>query len=185
MLNVSDLLEQLKQTPYRMIEVATRHTGVVTFEALRQGDSVHGPEGTWKEKPGTKLATLTRERNPKPIYAPEKGVIETIHTELENQFVECGTPLVTIRHYLTREEVESIILREASRMTTRPETLSRSRHLLRTRSVIRMKPPNSHLLRHIMQTVDIPLPTLLLIIMVILTLCGISAQDLKTVFAKP
>lgn len=43
MLNVSDLLEQLKQTPYRMIEVATRHTGVVTFEALRQGDSVHGP----------------------------------------------------------------------------------------------------------------------------------------------
>ena len=113
MLNVSDLLEQLKQTPYRMIEVATRHTGVVTFEALRQGDSVHGPEGTWKEKPGTKLATLTRERNPKPIYAPEKGVIETIHTELENQFVECGSPLVTIRHYLTREEVESIILREA------------------------------------------------------------------------
>ena len=121
MLNVSDLLEQLKQTPYRMIEVATRHTGVVTFEALRQGDSVHGPEGTWKEKPGTKLATLTRERNPKPIYAPEKGVIETIHTELENQFVECGTPLVTIRHYLTREEVESIILREALYLFKAPE----------------------------------------------------------------
>ena len=121
MLNVSDLLEQLKQTPYRMIEVATRHTGVVTFEALRQGDSVHGPEGTWKEKPGTKLATLTRERNPKPIYAPEKGVIETIHTELENQFVECGTPLVTIRHYLTREEVESIILWEALYLFKAPE----------------------------------------------------------------
>ena len=121
MLNVSDLLEQLKQTPYRMIEVATRHTGVVTFEAPRQGDSVHGPEGTWKEKPGTKLATLTRERNPKPIYAPEKGVIETIHTELENQFVECGTPLVTIRHYLTREEVESIILREALYLFKAPE----------------------------------------------------------------
>ena len=107
MLNVTDLLEQLKQTPYRMIDVKTRHTGVVTFEALKQGDSVHGPEGTWKEKPG--------------ICASKNGEIESIHTELEGQFVECGTSLATIRHYLTREEVESIILGEALYLFKAPE----------------------------------------------------------------
>ncbi|MDO5535908.1 MAG: biotin attachment protein [Desulfovibrionaceae bacterium] len=121
MLNVSNLLEQIKQNPYREITVYAPHTGVVTFENIKPGDEVHGPEGQWKEKPGTKLATLTRERNPKPIYAFEKGVIDKVHTEYENAFVESGCPLVTIRHHLTREEVESIILKQALFLFRAPE----------------------------------------------------------------
>lgn len=35
--------------------------------------------------------------------------------------MNAGTPLVTIRHYLTREEVESIILREALYLFKAPE----------------------------------------------------------------
>ena len=113
MLNVSDLLEQIKQSPYREIEVKAPHTGEIAFAGIKPGDKVHGPQGTWKEKPGTLLATLTRERNPKPICAPEKGIVGAVHSELEKQFVECSTTLVTLRHHLTREEVENIILRKA------------------------------------------------------------------------
>ena len=113
MLNVSDLLEQIKQSPYREIEVKAPHTGEIAFADIKPGDKVHGPQGTWKEKPGTLLATLTRERNPKPICAPEKGIVGAVHSELEKQFVECSTTLVTLRHHLTREEVENIILRKA------------------------------------------------------------------------
>ena len=61
MLNVSDLLEQIKQSPYREIEVKAPHTGEIAFADIKPGDKVHGPQGTWKEKPGTLLATLTRE----------------------------------------------------------------------------------------------------------------------------
>lgn len=121
MINITQLLEHIQSDPYREIEVMTRHTGVVQFEDLSEGDAVEGPTGTWKEKPGTKLATLTRERNPQPVNAPEKGIIGAIHKELEGSFVECGTSLVTIRHHLTREEVERIILRRALYLFKAPE----------------------------------------------------------------
>ncbi len=121
MLNVSNILEQVKQNPFREIMVTAPHCGVVNFASLKSGDAVHGPEGQWKEKPGTKLATLTRERNPKDIFAHEKGVIDTIHTEYEGSFVESGCPLVRIRHHLTREEVESIILQQALYLFKAPE----------------------------------------------------------------
>ncbi len=121
MLNVSNILEQVKQNPYREITVSAPHTGVVSFADLKAGDAVHGPEGQWKEKPGTKLATLTRERNPKPICAPEKGVIDKLYTKYENTFVESGSPLVTIRHHLTRDEVEGIILKQALFLFRAPE----------------------------------------------------------------
>jgi len=121
MLNISDLLTQIKENPYRTIEIKAPHTGVVTFKGLKVGDSVHGPEGTWKEKPGTVLATLERERNPKSICASEKGVIDEIHSELEGGFVESDTVLVTIRHRLTKDEVESLILRKALHLFRAPE----------------------------------------------------------------
>lgn len=121
MLNISDLLEQIKQNPYREIVVRTPHTGVVNFADIKPGDAVHGPEGQWKERSGTRLVTLTRERNTKPIFAPEKGVIDKVYSEYENAFVENATPLVTIRHHLTREEVESIILKSALYLFKAPE----------------------------------------------------------------
>ncbi len=121
MLNISDLLEQIKKTPYREITVSTPHTGVVSFAPIKAGDKVTGPSGQWKEKPGTRLATLTRERNEKAICAPENGVVGEVRTDFEGAFVECGCPLVTIRHHLTREEVEGIILRQALFLFRAPE----------------------------------------------------------------
>ena len=121
MFNIKDLLEKVKASPYREIVVRAPHTGVVEFASLNQGDKVRGPGGEYKEKPGTLLASLTREKNRKPITAPEKGAVENIRFELEGKFVEAGEPLVAIKHYLTRKEVIELILQEALFLFRAPE----------------------------------------------------------------
>ncbi|MBO4301599.1 MAG: biotin attachment protein [Desulfovibrio sp.] len=121
MIDISALLDEIKAQPFRDIVITTPHTGVVTFADIHQGDKAHGPQGQWKEKPGTVIATLERERNPKPICSAEKGVISLLHTELEGRFVEAGTPLAVLRHQLTRAEVENLILRKALHLFPAPE----------------------------------------------------------------
>ncbi len=121
MIDISALLDEIKASPYREIIIRTPHTGRVTFAAVKAGETVMGPQGQWKEKPGTQIATLERERNPKPICAPEKGEISLVHTELEGRFVEAGTPLAVLRHMLTRDEVQRIILQRALYLFRAPE----------------------------------------------------------------
>lgn len=121
MIDISALLDEIKASPYREIVIAAPHSGILTFADLKPGDKVHGPQGQWKEKPGSKIAVLERERNPKPLYSPENGELSKIHTELEGKFVESGTELACIRHLLTRSEVENIILRNALYLFRAPE----------------------------------------------------------------
>ena len=121
MLNIAELLEQLKASPYEEIHIVAPHTGHVSFAAIQPGDAVHGPKGTWKEKPGTQLAVLEREHNPKPVCAPQKGVISNVRSELDGSFVEAGTRLVTMKHTLTREEVLHRLLRQALHLFNAPE----------------------------------------------------------------
>ena len=121
MLDISALLESIKTSPYRDITVVAPHTGTVSFADLAKGDSIRGPEGLWKEKSGTRLATLDREHNPKPICAMEKGELTLLHTELEGKFVQAGTELAVIRHMLTREEVEHNVLQKALHLFCAPE----------------------------------------------------------------
>lgn len=120
-IDISALLEEIKAAPYRDILVTAPHTGKITFENLKAGDRVHGPQGQWQEKPGTQIATLERERNPKPIYAPEKGEISSISTSLEGSFVEAGAVLAVLRHPLMRAEVERMILQKALFLFRAPE----------------------------------------------------------------
>lgn len=121
MIDFTQLLEEIKASPYEELVLAAPHTGVVTFGTLKVGDKVHGPTGTWKEKPGTLLATLDRERNPKPIMASQKGEVSGVRSELEGRFVEAGTPLVTVRHYRSKDEVLQILLQQALHLFTAPE----------------------------------------------------------------
>ncbi|MEG2172307.1 MAG: biotin attachment protein [Desulfovibrionaceae bacterium] len=121
MFDVTTLLDEIKSSPYEEIQICSPHTGRVSFAALQQGDAVHGPQGTWKEKPGTLLVTIDRERNPKPLSAPQKGEVSLLHSELEGCFVESGTPLVTLRHFLSRDEVTAIILKRALHVFVAPE----------------------------------------------------------------
>ncbi len=121
MLDITRLLEKMKASPYEEMEIVAPHTGVVSFAGIVPEQKVVGRTGTWKEKPGTKLAVINRENNKKPIHALQKGTISSIHTELENTFVEAGTPLLTVRHFLSKNEVLQVILREALHLFHAPE----------------------------------------------------------------
>lgn len=121
MINVKELLEQIKASPYEEITVRAQHTGTVEFVVTEPGTGVRGPQGTWQEKPGTLLARIERERNVTPIHAFQKGEVVSLESELEGAFVQAGTPLLTIRHLLTRDEVLQLILRKALYLFRAPE----------------------------------------------------------------
>jgi biotin carboxyl carrier protein len=121
MLDVSRLLEEIKAAPYEEAVIRAPHTGVAHLADIREGDTVVGPTGAWKEKPGTLLASVTRERNPHAITSRQKGVIHDIRRDLEGKFVEAGTPLVTLRHFLSKDEVLRLILRRALFLFLAPE----------------------------------------------------------------
>ncbi|KAF1075470.1 biotin attachment protein [Halodesulfovibrio sp. MK-HDV] len=121
MLDISKLLEEIKASPYEELVITAPHTGVVSFGSIKEGDRVIGATGTWNEIPGTALATLQRERNDKIIRATQKGVVEKIYTELEGTFVDAGTELVRLRHFLSKDEVLSIILKKALYLFEAPE----------------------------------------------------------------
>ncbi|WP_462325798.1 biotin/lipoyl attachment domain-containing protein [Desulfoplanes sp.] len=120
MLDIKSLLNELKKAPYEEISVAAPHCGILETIITETGQRVHGVSGTWKEKPGTLLATINREHNKKPLYAPQKG--EIVHIEdVHGQFVEAGTLLFRIRHFLTKEEVIQRILRQTLHLFLAPE----------------------------------------------------------------
>ena len=121
MLDISKLLEEIKQSPYDEITVYAPHSGVLTFTDVKEGDKVMGRSGAWQEKPGTKLAVLERERNPSPVECQDKGEIKLIYRELNGKFVEAGTPIAVIRHFLSKDEVLRIILKQALYLFAAPE----------------------------------------------------------------
>lgn len=120
-MDISSFLDEIKASPYKDIVIKAPHSGIIRFCNVKRGDLAHGPQGQWKEKPGTQIAELERERNPKGIYAQEKGEISFLASELEGTFVQSGTHLATLRHMLTRQEVEAQILKKALHLFLAPE----------------------------------------------------------------
>ena len=120
-MDIKALLEEIKASPFTVVEVAAPHTGVVEYVVEETGLGVVGPSKSWWDGPGTLLGTISRERNKKPLYAPLKGEIETVFSEWAGKFVEAGTPLFTIRHYLTKDEVIKAILKQALYLFKAPE----------------------------------------------------------------
>lgn len=120
-IDVKALLENIKAAPYEEIVVTTPHTGTVRFADVAPGSRVVGISGTYDEKPGTLLAKLTREHNDKPLFADAKGVVGEVRRELEGRFVEAGTPLLVIRHFLSKDEVIAAILKKVLHLFDAPE----------------------------------------------------------------
>lgn len=121
MIDISKLLEEIQASPYKEVIITAPHSGVVSFPDLPVGSKVIGPSGQWKEKEGTVLATLERERNPRSIHSAEKGELTLVHKELSGTFVQAGTELAKIRHYMSKDEVLSVILKKALFLFEAPE----------------------------------------------------------------
>ncbi len=121
MLDISKLLEEIKQSPYDEITVYAPHCGVLTFTDIQEGAKVTGRNGTWLEKPGSILANIERERNSRPVECADKGEIRKLNRELDGSFVEAGTAIAVIRHFLSKEEVLRLILKQALHLFTAPE----------------------------------------------------------------
>lgn len=121
MIDVRQLLAEVKASPYEEISITAPHTGVIRFADLAPGTAVVGASGTWKEKPGTLLAHIEREGNAKPVFAPQKGEVTLVESALAGTFVQEGSLLLTIRHYLSRDEVIELILKKTLHLFVAPE----------------------------------------------------------------
>lgn len=121
MIDVKELLRELREEPYEKIVIRAPHSGRVEFVAKEPGVRVVGPGGTWKEVPGTLLARLEREHVKRALHAPQKGEVMSLGAVEDGQFVQAGQELMTIRHYLTREEVIARILRRTLFLFLAPE----------------------------------------------------------------
>lgn len=121
MIDVKELLRELREEPYEKIVIRAPHSGKVEFVAEEPGVRVVGPSGTWKEVPGTLLARLEREQVKRPLFAPQKGEVMAFGDVRSGQFVQAGQELMTIRHFLTKEEVIARILRRSLSLFLAPE----------------------------------------------------------------
>lgn len=121
MIDIRELLRELREEPYEKIVIRAPHSGKVEFVVTEPGVQVAAPSGTWKEKPGTLLVRLEREHNKKSLFAPQKGEIMSFADIKNGQFVQAGQELLTIRHYLTREEIMTRILLRALFLFRAPE----------------------------------------------------------------
>ncbi len=119
-LNLNELLRQYHANPYEDHEICTPHTGIVTFK-VTEGQHTQGPSGQWLHKPGTLLFILERENNPKRITAKCNGQVAEIRHEFEGKFAEAGTPLLKIRHRLTKDEIIDRILTEVLTVFPAPQ----------------------------------------------------------------
>ena len=113
MRDITEVMRDLKESPYIEKQICAAHTGFMHFADISDGMKVSGISGTWRERPGTLLATITREKNPFLVTSLENGEVQHINRELDGCFVEAGTHLCTIRHYLTKQEVISRLLKES------------------------------------------------------------------------
>ncbi len=104
------ILGAYRKDPYGYVDMCTKHTGQVRFH-VRLDDKVEGTSGKWHHIPGTKLFTLTRERNNKSLHSTSNGVISFIRDDFEGRFVEAGEKIITIKHPLKKREIIEQILR--------------------------------------------------------------------------
>lgn len=120
-IDFDEILTKYRSDPYDYIDVFATHTGKVSFQ-VKEGEDVDAPSGEWNHIPGSKLYEITRERNAKMVTAQTNGIISSLHTELNGEFVEAGEKLMTIRHPLKKKEIIENILREVLYLFPAPET---------------------------------------------------------------
>lgn len=119
-IDFDEILNQYRTDPYGYVDIHTIHTGQIRFR-IKDGEEVKGPSGQWHHIRGTKLYVLHREGNNKPIFSSASGVVSSIRSDLEGQFVESGEKVITIRYPLKKREIIESILRRVLEPFQAPE----------------------------------------------------------------
>ena len=120
-LDFDELLSKYKSDPFAYVDIFSVHTGRVSFKA-GVDQEVASASGEWQQIPGTALYEINRERNPRIVNAQVNGIVATINTELDGQFVEAGVQLMTIKHPLKKKEIIEIILKDVLFLFPAPES---------------------------------------------------------------
>ena len=119
-IDFNEILNKYRSDPYDYMDVCSPHTGIVRF-AVNEEAEVDGPGGAWDHIPGSLLFKISREKNPKPIHSRTNGVVSSLKSELEGQFVEAGEKLLTIKHPLKKREIIEGILQKVLYLFRAPE----------------------------------------------------------------
>ncbi len=114
------IISRYRSDPYDYVDMCAIHTGKVRF-LVEENSEVDGVSGEWKHLPGTPLYEINRERNPKIVTSQTNGTVSTIHHELDDNFVEAGEKLLTIRHPLKKKEIIESILQDVLYIFEAPE----------------------------------------------------------------
>ncbi len=120
-LDFDELLSKYKSDPFDYVDIFSVHTGRVKFK-VEVGQEVAPAGGEWLQIPGTALYEINRERNPRIVTAQVSGVIADITSELDDQFVEAGVKLMTIKHPLKKKEIIENILKDVLSLFPAPES---------------------------------------------------------------
>ncbi len=115
-----EILSRYRSDPFDYVDIHAVHAGQVRF-LVEEGSEVEGVSGEWKHIPGTGLFEITRERNAKVITSKTNGVVSSLNKELDGEFVEAGTKLLTIKHPLKKKEIIESILQEVLYILPAPE----------------------------------------------------------------
>ena len=119
-IDFDEIIRKYKEDPYHYVDIVTAHTGRIQFKAGEE-TPVEGFTGEWRHIPGTVLFELERERNVKQVQSTIKGLVSNVRTDLDNQFVEAGEKVMTIRHPLKKREIIDSILKKVLTMFCAPE----------------------------------------------------------------
>jgi hypothetical protein len=119
-IDFDEIISNYKTDPYHYVDIVTAHTGRIQFK-VGADTPVEGLTGEWRHIPGTVLYEIERERNVKPFHSKITGLIADIRTDLDNQFVEAGEKVMTIRYPLKKREIIDTILKKVLTVFCAPE----------------------------------------------------------------
>jgi hypothetical protein len=119
-IHFDEILSRYRSDPFDYVDMCAVHAGQVKF-LVEEGTEVEGVTGEWNHILGSRLYTITREKNAKLITSQTNGIVSLLRKELDGEFVEAGEKLMTIKHPLKKKEIIESILQEVLYLFPAPE----------------------------------------------------------------
>jgi len=119
-IHFDEVISRYRSDPFDYVDIHALHAGKVHF-LVEENGQVEGLTGEWKHIPGSSLYQITRENNTKTVTSQTNGTVSFLQKELDDEFVEAGEKLMTIKHPLKKKEIIESILQEVLFLFPAPE----------------------------------------------------------------